>query len=51
MTTLNETRQKLAEVRQAQQDTDIMGVWYALEELADHYEEELQQLTEQETAK
>jgi len=38
METLDETRQKLAEVRQAQEDTDIMSVWYALEELADYYE-------------
>jgi len=36
--TVTETRRQLAEVRQAQQDTDIMGVWYALEELADYYE-------------
>jgi len=35
---MNETREKLAEVRQAQEETDIMSVWYALEELADYYE-------------
>jgi len=34
-------QQALTEVRQAQEDTDVMSVWYALQELADYYEEEL----------
>ena len=49
MLALDETRQKLAEVRQAQEDTDIMGVWYALQELADYYEGLIEELAEQET--
>jgi len=54
MATLLELQADLAQVRKDQEKTDEMGVWYALQELADYYEgaiEDLLELEEQETAK
>jgi len=49
METLSEAHEALAGVRKDQEETDEMGVWYALQELADYYEGVIEELTEQET--
>jgi hypothetical protein len=48
-TLLDKTREKLAGVRKDQEETDVMGVWYALQELADYYEGVIEELSEKET--
>ena len=50
MATLLELQADLAQVRKDQEKTDVMSVWYALQELADYYEGLIEDLlTEQET--
>jgi len=51
MATLLELEADLAGVRKDQEKTDVMSVWYALQELADYYEgliEDLLEIQEQE---